>query len=131
MEEGKTLYEKVLFALYEKALTISSNAYTSTRPTATEQMEDFVVASLPQGILPYSDTHDSAYVQLACYVRDKQGGIENVPKMSALINSARALLPFNDELITCNDAKPLQMASKSDGLGFHSVVIQFRIIIKL
>lgn len=131
MASGDSLYKNVMLDLWNKALTVSNNAFTSSRPSATDQMGDFVVVSLPQGITPYSDTHDTAYVQMACYVRDRQGGIENVPKMGELVDKVRALIPFSDELLTCNQDKPIQLQSKSDGMGFHSTTLQFKILVKL
>ena len=125
-----TLYEKVLLDLWNRAQNVSSNVYTSSRPSATDQMDDFVVVSLPQGITPYSDTHDTAYVQMSCYVRDRQGGVENVNVIGRMVDAVRALLPFNDDLLTANTDKPLQLPSKSDGMGFHSTTLQFKILVK-
>ena len=122
--------EAVLENLYNKAKTVCDNVFTSSRPTATEKMDSFIVVRLPQGIDPYADTHNIAYVQMNCFVRDRQGGIEKVDEMEKLTEGITALYPFNDELFSCNSA-PLVLNTQSDGMGFHSTIIQFKIVIKL
>jgi hypothetical protein len=122
--------QEVLESLYEKALTICDNVFTSSRPTATEKMDSFIVLRLPQGIDPYADTHNIAYVQMNCFVRDRQGGIEKADEMETLIEGVTNLIPFNDSLMSCNDA-PLVLATQSDGMGFHYTIIQFKVVIKL
>lgn len=122
--------KEVFLALYNKAKTVCERVYTSSRPTATDKMDDFIIVRLPQGINPYADTHNTAYVQFLCYVRDKQGGIENQDKEEVLVNGVTSLFPFNDSLMSCNDA-PLVLESKSDGMGFHCIIIQAKLVIKI
>lgn len=123
-------YKDVLADLFAKAKTVSNHVFTSSRPTATERMNSFIVVRLPQGIDPYADTHNTAYVQMNCFARDRQGGVENVDEMERLINGIVGLLPFDDELLSCND-KALVLNTKSDGMGFHSTIIQFKVVIKV
>ncbi len=120
--------KEVLQALCLKAATVCEKVFPNSRPSATEQMGQFIVVRLPQGIYPYADTHNTAYVQMICYVRDKQSG-EDVTREEALIDGISSLVPFNDSLMSCNDT-PRILVSKSDGMGFHSTVIQFKIVIK-
>lgn len=122
--------KEVLQELYNKALTVCDKVFTSFRPTATDKMDKFIVVKLPQGIFPYADTHSTAYVQMLCFVRDRQGGIENADVMDELIEGVTSLTPFNDSLMSCNDA-PLVLETKSDGMGFHSTIIQFKVVIKI
>lgn len=122
--------EAVLESLYTKAKTVCDNVFTSSRPVATEKMDSFIVVRLPQGIDPYADTHNIAYVQFVCFVRDRQGGVERADVMEEMIDGISALFPFNDSLMSCNDT-PLVLDTKSDGMGFHSTIIQFKIVIKL
>lgn len=122
--------KEVLEELYGKALTVCDRVFTSFRPTATDKMDKFIVVRLPQGIYPYADTHNTAYVQMICFVRDRQGGIENADVMEELIDGITSFVPFNDELMSCNE-KPLVLETKSDGMGFHSTIIQFQIVIKI
>lgn len=120
----------VLENLYTKALTVCDKVFTSSRPTATEKMNSFIVVRLPQGIDPYADTHNTAYVQMICFVRDRKGGIENVNEEEELIEGITNLVPFDDDLMSCND-KPVVLGTKSDNMGFHSTIIQFRVVIKV
>lgn len=122
--------EEVLQELYNKALTVCDKVFTSSRPTATDKMDQFIIVRLPQGIDPYADTHNTAYVQMNCFVRDRQGGIANEGAMEQLIDGVASLIPFDDALMSCN-SKPLVLETKSDGMGFHSTIIQFRIVIKV
>lgn len=119
----------VLFALYNKAKEACDRVYTS-RPIAIDQMQQFVVVTLPQGIRPYADTHNTAYVQMTLFVRDKQNGIEDVEAEEQLIDDIVNLCPFDNALMSCNE-KPIILQSKSDGMGFHSTIIQFKIVIKV
>jgi hypothetical protein len=63
-------------------------------------------------------------------VRDRQGGIAREDVMEEMIEGITALTPFNDSLMSCNDT-PLILNTVSDGMGFHSTIIQFKIVIKL
>lgn len=121
--------KEVLQALYEKAKTVCGKVYTSSRPTAVEKMDEFIVVRLPQGINPYADTHNTAYVQFLCYVRDRQGGVENVNKEEELVDGVTSLFPFNDSLMSCND-QPVVLSNKSDGMDFHCIIIQVKVVIK-
>ena len=121
--------KEVLQELESKAARFSQNVFSS-RPSATDQMDDFIIVCMPQGIMPYADTHNIAYVQMNCFVRDKQGGRENIERMDELIQGVSSIVPFNDSLMSSNDA-PLVLETKSDGMGFHSTIIQFHVVIKL
>ena len=122
--------KEVLRELCDKAFTVCENVFTSSRPTAIDPMQKFIVVRLPQGIDPYADTHHIAYAQFVCYVKDRQGGIEDVDSMEEMIESVKSLFPFDDELLSCNNT-PALLVTKSDGMGFHSSVIQFKLVIKL
>lgn len=124
--------KSVFQALEAKAKTVSDNVYRTSRPLAkiTERMKDFIIIRLPQGIDPYADTHNTAYVQFVCFVKDVQEGIESTGRMEELIEGVSSLFPFNDELMSCNNT-PIILSSKSDGMGFHSVIIQFKVVIKI
>lgn len=121
--------KEVLEALCAKAATVCDNVFTK-RPIATEQMDRFIVVTLPQGITPYADTHNTAYVQMSCFVRDRMGGVERVDVEEEMIEGITSLIPFNDYLMSCNNA-PLVLDTKGDGLGFHAVIIQFKVVIKI
>ena len=116
-------------ALYAMVSGICDKVYTD-RPTATEQMDKFVVIRLPQGITPYADTHNIAYVQISCFSRDRQGGVVNEDALEELVDGVVNLLPFDTDLMSCNE-KARIFGTTGDGMGFHSTIIQFKIIIKV
>lgn len=121
--------KEVLEDLYNKLLTVSDNVFVASRPVAWEQMDSFVVIRLPHGISPYADPHSISTVQVVCFVRDKQGGIEDTVSIERLVDGVISLLPFDDAVMRCND-HPLVIDAKADGMGFHSTIIQFKVIIK-
>lgn len=122
--------EAVLTELYTMMTGVCKDVYTSSRPTVKDTTDKFVVIRLPQGIRPVSDIHNTAYVQLHLYAKDRANGVEHVQRIEELVDGVLALIPFDTELMSCNET-PVQLESKSDGLGYHSVVIQFRITIKI
>ena len=122
--------EAVLTALREMVLPICGDVHTSNRETVKTSANQFVIIRLPQGITPYADTHNTAYVQFQLFAKDVANGVESVARMEYLIDGMSGLFPFNTELMSCNN-KPLVLDSKSDGMGYHSIIMQFRIVIKV
>lgn len=120
----------VLEALREMVLSFCPEVHTSNRETVKTTSDRFVIIRMPQGIEPYADTHNTAYVQLQLFAKDISNGVESVQRMEGLIESASSLFPFNTELMSCNDT-PLLLDSRSDGMGYHSCIMQFKIIIKV
>lgn len=120
----------VLAALREMVLPICSDVHTSSRETVKTTSNKFVIIKMPQGIDPYADTHNTAFVQFHLFAKDISNGVESVQRMEELIEAFSGLFPFNTELMCCNDI-PILLDSKSDGMGYHSTVMQFRIVIKL
>lgn len=120
----------MLLDLCTKVQTVCENVFTSSRPVATDKMDRFVVVRFSNGIRPYADTHNVAYVQANCFVRDRQGGIENVDVMEDMVDGIVGLFPLDDELVSCS-GNPIVLDTKSDGMGFHSTIIQFIAVIKI
>ena len=120
----------VLAALRQMVLPICSDVHTSSRETVKTTSDKFVIIKMPQGIDPYADTHNTAFVQFHLFAKDISNGVESVQRMEELIEAFSGLFPFNTELMCCNDT-PILLDSKSDGMGYHSTVMQFRIVIKL
>lgn len=121
--------KEVLAALREMVLAVCSDVHTSSRETVKTAIDKFVIIRL-QSIDPYAQTHNIAYGQFHLFARDIGNGVENVEKMEEMIDGASALFPFNTEVMSCNDI-PLITDSKSDGMGYHSVIMQFKIVIKV
>ncbi len=122
--------QAVLAELRNKVLTKCNEVYTTNREAVKTSSNQFVVIRLPQGIDPYADTHNTAYVQFNLFAKDANNGVEMVSRLETLIDGMSELFPFNTELISCNDT-PLVLDSKSDGMGYHSVIMQFKIVIKV
>ena len=109
---------------------VCKDVHTSNRETVKTTSNQFVIIKLPQGISPYADTHNTAYVQFQLFAKDIANGVESLQRMESLIEGCSSLFPFNTELISCND-KPVLLESVSDGMGYHSCVMQFKIVIKV
>lgn len=122
--------KEVLEALVQMVMPICGDVHTSNRETVKTTSEKFVIVKLPQGITPYADTHNTAFVQFQLFAKDITNGIESIGRMESLIEGISGLFPFNTPLMSCNDT-PMQTESKSDGMGYHSIIMQFRIVIKV
>ena len=122
--------KEVLEALRTMLLGVCDTVYTSSRETVTTTKDKFIIIKLPQGITPVSKIHNTAYVQLHLFAKDVANGVESVNKQESLTDGVCALIPFNTELMSCNDI-PLVLESKSDGMGYHYIIMQFRIVIKV
>lgn len=120
--------KEVLEELYNKAKTVCENVFVTTRPTATAQMKSFIVVRLPQGFRPTADTHNLVTIQLLCYVRDKQDGVEDVKTEETLVDGILNLFPYRSQLLHCGNT-PLILEAKSDGMGFHSTIIQLKAVV--
>ena len=122
--------QEVLSALREMVLPICADVHTSNRETVKTSSNQFVIIKMPQGITPYADTHNTAYVQFHLFAKDVSNGIESISRMEDLVEGISTLFPFNTELMSCNQ-KPIQLESKTDGMGYHSIIMQFKIVIKV
>lgn len=122
--------KEILQTICNRIGTICSNVYPNTRPSATDRMDSFVVVRLPLGVRPASDIHNYSTIQLQCYVRDKKSGVENVSAEEELIDNVLEVMHFSDSLMNCCHT-PVILDSKSDGMGFHSTIIQINATIKI
>lgn len=126
----KTSYPRleVLRELDRLTSGISPNRFISTRPPATaEPMQDFLLIRLPQTIYDRGDTYQSTVGQIAVFARDIQGGLEDTLRLEHMQQAVTALFPVAAE--TFHATRPLVLPGGSDGAGFHSLIIQFRITI--
>lgn len=125
---SKTLYPRmdVLQSLYELTADITPNRFITTRPNAVgEQMKEFLLIRLPQRIARPGDTYQLTTGQIAVFVRDIQGGLENTLLLESMQDSICALFPVRTDLYLATH--PLLLPGGSDGAGFHSLIIQFNI----
>jgi len=121
--------QEVLQMLVDKAKSVCENVFVSTRPQSKPSYTDFLVVRVGN-INPYAQTHNIATVQINCFSKDRDGGVEAVDRIETLIDGVTSLLPFDNELASCNE-NPIILPSVSDGMGYHAVIIQFKLIIKL
>lgn len=122
--------KEVLAALRGMVLPVCADVHTSSRETVKTSSNQFVIIKLPQGIRPYADTHNTAYVQFQLFAKDISNGVESVDRMESLIDGISSLIPFDTELMSCNE-KPILTGSVSDGMGYHSSILQTKILIKI
>lgn len=125
---SKTLYPRmeVLQSLYELTADITPNRFISTRPNAVgDHMEEFLLIRLPQRITQPGDTYQLTTGQIAIFVRDIQGGLENSSMLELMQDAVCSHFPINTDLYLAT--RPILLPGGSDGAGFHSLIIQFSI----
>ena len=125
----------ILEALYTMMSEIVGEVYTTNRPTEKAPTQDWAVVKLPYGINADSSIHNTAYAQIQLFYKDRQNGIENVNRGEELIDATvntikRDLVAGGryESLMTCNE-EPRPMYFKSDYMGYHAIVIHFKLII--
>lgn len=121
--------QEVLMMLTDMAKSVCENVFVSTRPQSKQPYNEFLVVRVGN-IDPYAQTHNIATVQINCFAKDRDGGVEAADRIETLIDGVTSLLPFDNERMSCNE-NPIILPSVSDGMGYHAVIIQFKLIIKL
>lgn len=121
--------QEVLMMLTDMAKSVCDNVFVSTRPQSKQPYNEFLVVRVGN-IDPYAQTHNIATVQINCFAKDRDGGVEAADRIETLIDGVTSLLPFDNERMSCNE-NPIILPSVSDGMGYHAVIIQFKLIIKL
>lgn len=121
--------QNVLETLVEMAKSVCDEVYVSTRPQSKKTGTDFIVVRL-NTINPYADTHNIAIAQINCFTKDRDGGVEAADRLESMIDGVTSMIPFDNSVMSCNE-NPSILPSVSDGMGYHAVIIQFKIIIKL
>lgn len=122
-----------LRSLYDRARTVSKNVFTGERPQATpEQMNEFLVVSIPSRL--ESSTYGGgygatqAYCNIEAYVKLRKGGVEDITKVSKMLDQLLSMFPIDDGLITAS--RPKILLRGNDGLGFSSVLVRAELVIK-
>lgn len=119
---------EVLQSLYELTAGITPNRFISTRPNAVgEPMDDFLLIRLPQTIYDRGDTYQSTWGQIAVFAKDVQGGLENTLRLEEMQSAVMELFPIATGRYHAK--LPRLLPGGTDGAGFHSLIIQFRITI--
>lgn len=124
MSQLRTSSYQIRTALYQLAKTVTPNVFGQDRPLASqEQMDKFIVVSI-KSKYPHSCITDTGYIQFNLYVRDKANGQFNDDVMQGLIDAVKEL-DMRSELWQIQGT-PLETDPKTDKLGFHAVIIQWR-----
>lgn len=107
---------------------LSANRFISTRPPSVEDaMQDFLLIRLPFAIRDRGDTYQSTRGQIAVFVRDISGGLENTLRLDQLQQAVTDLFPVVTDLFHAR--MPILQPGDSDSAGFHSLIVQFNITI--
>jgi hypothetical protein len=127
--------KEILEALFTMMQGVVDEVYTTNRPTTKDPTQDWAVVKLPYGINAESSITNNAYAQIQLFYKDRQNGIESVNGGEVLIDDTIAAIKEQlveggtyGHLMTCNE-EPRLMSFKSDFMGYHAVVIQFKLII--
>ena len=127
--------KEVLEALLKLMSNVVQEVYTTVRPTVKETSKNWAVVSLPYGINASTSTLNYAHARIQLFYKDRENGIENVNAGEELIDKTIEAMDRDlsvggrfAHLMTCND-QPRVLYFKSDHMGYHSVVIQFKLII--
>lgn len=119
---------EVLQTLCELTSGITPNRFITSRPPATgEPMEDFLIIRLPQTIYDRGDTYQSTWGQIAVFAKDVEGAFENTYRLEAMQSSVMELFPIATDRYHAK--LPRLLPGGTDGAGFHSLIIQFKITI--
>lgn len=127
---GKIQFQRmdVLRSLFDMTSDIVSDRFISTRPNAVgERMKEFLLIRLPQNIYDRGDTYQTTHGQIAIFVRDLQNGLENTLRLEQILSQILDLFPLVTDIF--HGKQPTLLYGGSDGAGFHSLIIQFNIII--
>lgn len=111
--------------LYGRAKTVCENVFDNDRPSATDRMNAFIVVAL-KNKTPHSSITDKAWIQFHIFVRDGANGVFRDNIMQDMIDSIKAL-DLKTDLFALNGGEPYESDPKTDGLGFHAVVIQYSV----
>lgn len=127
--------KEVLNALFTMMSDIVEEVYTTERPNVKDTTQNWAVVSLPYGINAETSTLNYAFARIQLFYKDREKGIENVDTGEELVDKTinamkRDLVAGGryESLMTCND-EPRVLYFKSDNMGYHAIVIQFKVII--
>lgn len=127
---SKTVFPRmeILKSLSDLTAGITPNRFITSRPPATgEPMDDFLIIRIPQAIFDRGDTYQSTWGQIAVFAKDVQGGLENAFRLEEMQSAVMELFPIVTERYHAK--LPRLLPGGTDGTGFHSLIIQFRITI--
>lgn len=127
---GRTRFNRkvILKKLTEIFADVSQNVYVTNRPAAVEDaMKDFIVVSIPSAIYDrhaYQDT----YCRIEVFARNRRHGIEATDVLEEMQQKVVDKFPLSNEIFS--GTSPRLLPGGDDGLGFHCLIIQAKMIIK-
>ena len=118
---------EVLSPLTDMLKTISPTVFLTSRPSVVaEQLKDYIVLKLPNGLRDRADTYLTGLAHIYLFARDRDGGIENAWKLDRMMNALCALCPIVHPRFTAD--RPLYLGGSGDA-GFHFIRMQISLTI--
>jgi hypothetical protein len=123
---GNYSIRKILLAMNNALGGVSENLFTSRPKTVQANMNNFVVFNISSRI--YDDIgKGSGMCQIDIFARDN-GVYENTELLEQMQEAVYRALPISVEEYMIY--RPISIQMGSDGMGFHSISIQCKILIK-
>ena len=127
-------------AILEALLTMMSDiveeVYTTERPNVKDTTRTWAVVGLPYGINAKTSITNDAFARIQLFYKDREKGIENVDLGEELVDKTIEAMKRDlvaggryESLMTCYE-EPRVLYFKSDNMGYHAIVIQFKVIIR-
>lgn len=117
---------EVLEYMCDLLMMVSDKVFSEHRPSATEQMSDFIVVSIPNTI-DDQNAYQKGYLRIELYVRDKQSGIANTVRLQEMLNGLSELYPIVTNRFSITS--PQLVLKGADTLGFTVWNIQSKLLI--
>ena len=99
----------------------------TSRPTALQkQVNEFVVISLPVRMVDRG-AYQETFCRVALFARDRANGQENTKGLEDLQEKVVGKFPIVSDFFSAID--PVLIPSGADTIGFHSLMVQAKLII--
>lgn len=106
----------------------SENVLVTNRPAATpDAMKEFIVVSIP-GTIYDRRAYQETFCRIEVFARNRKGGIEATDKLDTMQQNVVDKFPLSNELFSATT--PRLICGGDDGLDFHYLIIQAKMIIK-
>lgn len=126
MNLGNYNISDLMEVLYRALSGIGSNVFLFERPKVHDNMTDFIVIDFPNRLYDNLGNGITSCV-IELYAKDTANG-SNMPLLASLQEQVYERLPIDNEL--CKVFRPVPQAMGSDNLGFHSIFIYCKVLIK-
>ena len=121
---GRTVYRRmdILKQIADAVTGIGEKVFITDRPAAEQK-----AIRLPQTIQDKGSTYQDTYCQINVFAHDRSNGIENTVRLDEMQMEVVSKFPIVTELFSA--VSPRLLPGGNDGLGFHSLIIQAKLII--